>query len=168
MWLHKWRVPVSNVERYSVKVSHWATGYKRSDFRTPAWAMFFRVVQTGRRAQPACCTMRTGSLYCGSRSRGVVLTTQPHLASTISMDRLLSILCLCATCGILQGDLYPLLNFGTQKNIQIYHGFLQFLQKTTLNCVRTFPFVHPIYCSSLSKQTVHFLSISQPSDVHHK
>ena len=133
--------------------------------------MFFTLVHRPR-AHPASCTTGTGSLYRGSRSRDVALTNHRCLASTISMGRPLPPLGLCAACGILQGDLYPLLSFGTQKNIQIYQGFLQVLPKTVrkimLRTVSSIHIYHPIYCPSPSKQTIHFPCISQPSDVDYK
>jgi hypothetical protein len=140
--------------------------------RTPVWGIFFTLVQTDPRTHPASCTMGSGSLYRGSRSRDTTLANHPRLVPTIGTGRPLPLLRLCTTCGILQGDLYPLLNFRTQKNILIYHGFLQFLQKTVYKIMlRTVPSIHiynPIYCSSPSRQTLHFPSISQPSGVDNK
>jgi hypothetical protein len=59
--------------------------------KIPVWARFFALVQTGREAQPASCTMSTGSFPGVESGRDVVLSPHPLLVPRSKTIPLLSL-----------------------------------------------------------------------------
>jgi hypothetical protein len=58
------------------------------------WGEIFLPVNTGPGTQTTSCAMSTGSLFCGRRGRGMVLTAHPHLVLRLREGRSMPLLSL--------------------------------------------------------------------------
>jgi hypothetical protein len=81
----------------------------RSAVRTPVGArdfFFSKPVQTSPSAHPDSSIIVTGTLYRRESGRSVALTTHPLLAPKLKMGTAILLPPVCASIGMLRGDLY--------------------------------------------------------------
>jgi len=69
--------------------------------------VFSTLVCTGPEANQTSFTLDTVAVFQGSSGWGMTMTTHPHLGVRLRMSRIVLVLCLCASCAILQGDRLP-------------------------------------------------------------